>query len=192
MTSLVILNGPKEHRNVVAQREKRTWGDSGTFLPILQIVMNPYTRGVTLVRCRAAVLVLVVWSGAVAAQSTPVGLWRTVDDANGKAKALVRIVETAGALSGRIEHLFDPDPNWNGRCDRCRDDRKDQPVLGMTIIEGVKKNADEAWWDGGTILDPNNGKTYRTRLKPVDGGKKLEMRGYIGPFYRTQTWIRVE
>ena len=64
-------------------------------------------------------------------------------------------------------------------------------MLGLQIIRGVKPDGDGVW-GGGEILDPNNGKTYRTRLKPVDGGKKLEMRGYIGPFYRTQTWIRVE
>ena len=65
-------------------------------------------------------------------------------------------------------------------------------MLGMTIIEGAKKDADEAYWTGGTILDPNNGKTYRLRLTPKDGGKALQVRGYIGPFYRNQTWLRVE
>lgn len=70
--------------------------------------------------------------------------------------------------------------------------KKDQAILGMTIIEGVKKNADEPYWDGGTILDPNNGKTYKVRLTPKDDGKVLEVRGFIGPFYRNQTWLRVQ
>ena len=66
-------------------------------------------------------------------------------------------------------------------------------MLGMTIIRNIKASADDKGiWDGGDILDPNNGKVYRARLNPVDGGKKLEMRGYIGPFYRTQVWLRVE
>ena len=66
-------------------------------------------------------------------------------------------------------------------------------MLGMTIIRNIKASADDKGiWDGGDILDPNNGKVYKARLKPVDGGKKLEMRGYIGPFYRTQVWLRVE
>ena len=66
-------------------------------------------------------------------------------------------------------------------------------VLGMTILRGLKQSAtDKAIYEGGDIVDPNNGKVYRTRLKPVDEGKKLEMRGYIGPFYRTQVWLRVE
>jgi uncharacterized protein (DUF2147 family) len=62
----------------------------------------------------------------------------------------------------------------------------------MTIVEGVKKSAAEPYWDGGTILDPNNGKTYKVRLTPRDGGKLLEVRGFIGPFYRNQTWTRIE
>jgi len=66
-------------------------------------------------------------------------------------------------------------------------------VLGMTIIRNTKQNADDKTvWDGGDILDPNNGKVYKLRLKPIDGGKKLEVRGYIAMFYRNQQWIRVE
>jgi uncharacterized protein (DUF2147 family) len=62
----------------------------------------------------------------------------------------------------------------------------------MTILEGVRKAAGEDYWDDGTILDPNNGKVYKVRLTPKDGGKTLQVRGFIGPFYRNQTWLRVE
>lgn len=126
-----------------------------------------------------------------AAQSTPVGLWRTVDDETKQEKSLVRIVDNGGVLAGKVEKLNDPSKQ-DAKCDKCTDARKDQPVLGMTIVEGVKKNPDEAYWDGGTILDPNNGKVYRVRMTPKDGGKTLEVRGFIGPFYRNQTWLRVE
>ncbi|PZO12968.1 MAG: DUF2147 domain-containing protein [Burkholderiales bacterium] len=127
------------------------------------------------------------------AQMSPVGLWKTIDDDSGKEKSLVRIKETNGVFSGTIEKLLDPTTKPDEVCDKCTDDRKDKPVLGMTILRGLKQNADDkAVFDGGTIVDPNNGKLYRTRLKPVEDGKKLEMRGYIGPFYRTQVWLRVE
>ena len=141
-------------------------------------------------RLLAMALLLGAAAGAWA-QATPVGLWKTIDDETGKPKSLVRITEAGGTLSGRIERLIDPDKP-DPRCDKCTDARKGQPVLGMTIIEGAKKEADEAYWAGGTILDPNNGKTYRLRLTPEDGGKALQVRGYIGPFYRNQTWLRVE
>jgi uncharacterized protein (DUF2147 family) len=125
------------------------------------------------------------------AQATPVGVWKTIDDETKQEKSYVRIVETGGALSGKIEKLLDP-AKQDSKCDKCTDARKDQPVLGMTIIEGVKKSADDVYWDGGSILDPNNGKTYKVRLTPKEGGKVLEVRGFIGPFYRNQTWLRVE
>ncbi|MBL8340656.1 MAG: DUF2147 domain-containing protein [Rubrivivax sp.] len=128
---------------------------------------------------------------AAFAQATPVGLWKTIDDETKQEKSYVRISEAGGALSGRIEKLLDP-TKQDAKCDKCTDARKDMPVIGMTIVEGVKKNAEEAHWDGGTILDPNNGKTYKVRLTPKDGGKALEVRGFIGPFYRNQTWVRVE
>ncbi len=125
------------------------------------------------------------------AQATPAGLWKTIDDETKLEKSLVRVTEAGGVLGGKIEKLLDP-AKQDARCDKCTDARKDQPVLGMTIIEGVKKSVDEPYWDGGTILDPNNGKTYKVRMTPKDGGKTLEVRGFIGFFFRNQTWQRVE
>ncbi|MBL8303462.1 MAG: DUF2147 domain-containing protein [Ideonella sp.] len=139
-------------------------------------------------------LILAVAGTAAWAQATPAGLWKTIDDETKQEKSLVRITDTGGVLSAKIEKLLDPTKQGT-RCDKCSDDRKDQPVLGMTIIKNVKQNAeDKALWDGGEILDPNNGKTYKVRLKPVDGGKSMEVRGYIGAplLGRTQTWVRVE
>lgn len=133
-------------------------------------------------------------AAAALAQATPVGLWKTIDDETKKEKSLVRITEAQGALTGKVEKLLDP-TRQDAKCDKCSDERKDQPVLGMTLLAGVKKNADsEGLWDGGTILDPNNGKVYKVRLMPRDGGKQLDVRGFIGmPLLgRTQTWIRVE
>jgi uncharacterized protein (DUF2147 family) len=138
----------------------------------------------------AGALTLVI--GSSWAQTTPVGLWKTIDDDGKTEKSLVRITEAGGALIGKIEKIFDA-AKQDSKCDKCSDERKDQPVLGMTILRNIKQDADDKEvWGGGEILDPNNGKTYRTRLKPIEGGKRLEMRGYIGPFYRTQVWQRVE
>lgn len=138
-------------------------------------------------------LALAVAASAAFAQAAPAGLWRTVDDETGKEKSLVRLVDNGGVLTGRIEKLLDP-AKQDAKCDKCSDARKGQPVLGMTIVEGVRKNADEPYWDGGSILDPNNGKTYKVRMTPKDGGKALDVRGYIGAplLGRTQTWQRVE
>lgn len=132
--------------------------------------------------------------GAAWAQAVPTGLWKTIDDETKQEKSLVRVTEAGGVVTAKVEKLLDPTKQGT-KCDKCSDDRKDQPVLGMTIIKNVKQNADDkALWDGGEILDPNNGKTYKVRLKPVDGGKAMEVRGYIGApvLGRTQTWLRVE
>jgi len=140
----------------------------------------------------AAAFVLFLSSACAMAQMTPVGLWKTIDDDGKTEKSLVRISESGGVLSGTIEKIFDP-AKQNHQCDKCTDDRKDKPILGMTIIRNVRQDADDkTLWGGGEILDPNNGKTYKTRLKPVEGGKNMEMRGYIGFLYRTQVWQRVE
>jgi uncharacterized protein (DUF2147 family) len=132
---------------------------------------------------------------AASAQSSPVGLWKTIDDATKAEKSQVRITEANGVLMGRIEKLLGADAKQDAVCEECTDDRKGLPIVGMNIIRGIKKNAEhEGLWDGGTILDPKNGKTYKLRLKPSDDGKGLEVRGYIGAplFGRTQTWYRVE
>ena len=134
-------------------------------------------------------------AGTAFAQSTPVGLWKTIDDETKKEKSLVRVTESDGVVTGRIEKLLDPTTKPDAVCEKCSDERKDKPILGLQIIRNVKKNADDPeMWDGGRILDPNNGKDYRVRLKPVEGGKKLEVRGYIGAplLGRTQVWQRVE
>ena len=136
---------------------------------------------------------LALAAGVAAAQSTPAGLWKTIDDATKAEKSLVRITDAGGVYTGKIEKILTN--KTDAKCTLCTDERKDQPVQGMTIVRNVKAAAgDDNLWDGGEILDPNDGKTYKLRMKLVDGGKKLDVRGYIGAplLGRTQTWIRVE
>jgi uncharacterized protein (DUF2147 family) len=83
-------------------------------------------------------------------------------------------------------------PSEFPNCDLCTDDRKGKPKLGMEIIRGAKKAEGNEVWEEGHILDPDNGKTYRLRMTPLEGGSQLQIRGYIGPFYRTQIWVRVQ
>ena len=75
-------------------------------------------------------------------------------------------------------------------CDECTDERKGKPIAGLDIIRGGRKVEGKDVWEGGKILDPENGKEYRASFTPIDGGKKLDVRGYLGPFWRTQTWNR--
>ncbi len=139
-------------------------------------------------------IALVAAVGSVSAQGTPVGVWKTIDDKTKTEKAQIRITEAGGVYSAKIEKLLAADAKPDSVCDKCSDDRKDKPIVGMEIMRGVKRSDSDNTWDGGTILDAAEGKVYKVRLQTADGGKKLEVRGYVGmPMMgRTQTWIRVE
>jgi uncharacterized protein (DUF2147 family) len=141
-------------------------------------------------------LIAAVVLGGVAvcaqAQMSPVGVWKTIDDKTKSEKAQVRVTDNGGVISGKVEKLLAPGANQEAKCDKCSDDRKDKAIVGLEIIRGVKKDGDE--WSGGTILDSAEGKVYKVKMTPIEGGKKMEVRGYVGAplFGRTQTWIRVE
>ena len=139
----------------------------------------------------ALMFVLSSIAAPVSFATTPIGLWVTVDDKTGARRSQVRIDETKGVLTGRIEQILEADKR-NANCIKCTGPRRNQPVLGMTIIEGVRLNGGEGYWEYGSILDPNDGKVYRVRLTPKNGGRMLEVRGFLGPFYRNQYWIRAE
>jgi uncharacterized protein (DUF2147 family) len=119
---------------------------------------------------------------------TPVGLWQTIDDETRQPKALVRILEEGGQLVGRVEKILSDRPD--AVCEACTDARRGKPVQGMTILTGLRKDGQA--WTGGEILDPKNGKVYQARATLADGGRKLDVRGFIGVALigRTQTWIR--
>ena len=139
-----------------------------------------------------AVLACAVALPVLAAEMSPVGLWRTTDEKTGEAKSEVRIVDNAGVVSGKVEKLLRKGADPKAVCSQCSDDRKDQPLVGLEIIRGAKKAEGKTVWEDGKILDPENGSSYSLKLTPVDAGNKLEVRGSIGPFGRTQTWTRVE
>jgi uncharacterized protein (DUF2147 family) len=126
------------------------------------------------------------------AQTSPVGLWQSIDDASGKPRAEIRISEASGVLTGRIERSLLPTPAGAVLlCTLCQDDRKDKPLIGMEIIRQMKAGSDAQTWEGGEILDPDKGKVFKLRLQLQEGGKKMQVRGYIGLFFRNQTWVRL-
>lgn len=136
-------------------------------------------------------LPLAFTSLAFAAES-PAGRWQTIDDETGKPKSIVEI-QTAvdGTLSGKVAQILKSDQGPNPLCSKCEGERKDQPITGMTILWDLKPDGEGAW-SGGSILDPAKGKTYRAKAKLLEGGDKLEVRGYIGieALGRSQTWVR--
>jgi uncharacterized protein (DUF2147 family) len=120
---------------------------------------------------------------------TVFGKWKTIDDETGEPKSIVEIYERGGKVYGKIVKLFrKPNEEQDPVCDECdaEDARYKKKIIGMEILKDMVKDEDE--YDDGEILDPNNGKIYRCKLWLE--GKDLKLRGYLGPFYRTQTWVR--
>ncbi len=130
-------------------------------------------------------------SAAALAQATPSGNWKTIDDTTGKPRGLVEITEKNGVYSGRLVKTFVEGDGKPKLCDKCIDARKDQPIIGMTILSGLRKTGDNEW-SGGEILDPENGKVYKSKMSLTEDGNKLNVRGFIGISLlgRTQTWER--
>ncbi len=123
---------------------------------------------------------------------TAVGKWNTIDDKTGKKKSTVELYKHDGKLFGKIIHLYPREGREdNPVCKKCTDDRKDKAITGMQIVRGLDWNGKE--WENGTILDPENGKVYKCKIwVDSDNENKLNVRGYIGPLYRTQTWQKAE
>jgi uncharacterized protein (DUF2147 family) len=140
------------------------------------------------IACAAAAAALALGSSLLA-QSSPVGRWRSFDEKTGQPKSIIEVVEVNGELQGKVERAFSPPaPSPNPLCDKCAGDRKNKPVVGMVMLWGMKKDGDE--YSGGHLLDLETGRELRGKLKLLDGGKKLEVRGSVGPFSRSVTWTR--
>jgi uncharacterized protein (DUF2147 family) len=141
----------------------------------------------------ACALLFAAATSATAQAPAPVGLWKTYSDRTGEADGLVRITEANGELEGTVVKVFSPPaPSSNPLCEECRGELRNQPIVGMKILRGMRAEADA--YSGGEILDPDEGKVYRCTLRVINGGRKLEVRGYVGIslFGRTQVWDRVD
>ena len=134
-------------------------------------------------------LPLALASLQASASDAVVGRWKTIDSDTGKPKSIVEITQAPnGTLSGHIVELLNPSKP-NPLCDKCKDDRKNKPITGMEIIRGMKADGGGTY-SGGTVLKPDEGKIYKSKMELVEGGKKLEVSGCIAFICKSQTWIR--
>ncbi len=126
--------------------------------------------------------------GPLTAQSI-FGKWKTVDDETGETKSIVEIYQNNGKVYGKVKQLLEKGRE-NAVCIKCEGDLKDQPIVGMNVVLGLKKNGDE--YSGGKLFDPEKGKSYKGKIwLNSQNPNKLMVRGYIAFLYRTQTWLRV-
>ena len=128
--------------------------------------------------------------GSMAFSQTVYGKWRTIDDETGEPKSIVEIYEDEGKVYGKIVEILNKNKQ-DAKCTECEGEKKDEPILGMVIIDGLEQEDDV--YEGGTILDPNKGKEYRCKIwVDEDNSNKLNVRGYIAFLFRTQEWFRAE
>jgi len=118
-----------------------------------------------------------------------IGQWETFDDETEEKKSVIEIYKTNNLYFAKIVESFVSEKN--AVCETCTGTSKNKPIIGLIIIENLTKDGDE--FNGGTIMDPENGKTYKCYLKLINN-TKLKVRGYLGVslFGRTQYWIRKE
>ncbi len=120
-----------------------------------------------------------------------VGKWKTVDDVTGETKGVVEFYMNGDKIYGKVVEILHPDPKKQTEiCSNCKDERKDQQILGMVILKNFM-HADSDYYRGGKVLDPENGKEYQCYIKMLDTNK-LKLRGFVGiPLLgRTQYWYR--
>ena len=137
-----------------------------------------------------AAILFVAFSTSALAQMSPVGVWKTIDDETKKEKSLVRIKETNGVFTGTIEKFLDPATKLDEVCDKCSDDRKGKPITGMEIIRGMRADGANKW-SGGSILKPDEGKVYKSKMELIEGGRKLQVSGCIAFICKSQVWERM-
>lgn len=127
------------------------------------------------------------------ANATVVGEWTTIDDDSGKPKSIILIEKDGDTVKGTIQCLIKE--NVAKHHIDCEDhELKGQPIVGQTVLKGLKATSNGKKWDGGTIMDPKNCKVYKSYIMPKEDGNELTVRGYIGfaLLGRTQTWRKTQ
>jgi uncharacterized protein (DUF2147 family) len=142
----------------------------------------------TMKRTVTALVALLVMASPAGALDSPTGKWKTIDDKTGKPVSDVEVYDQGGKIFGKIVGLVEPldDQGKPKTCIKCTGPDKDQPIIGLVIIKDLNPAGDR--YKGGTIMDPEDGKVYKAELWKEDG--KLKVRGYLGMFYKTQTWVK--
>lgn len=154
----------------------------------------PRAPRVTLLLLSCTVVVVMAGTARLgAANDSPVGTWNQFDDKKGDLRSVIKIEQAGGELVGTIvKAVLRPGEPTEPKCDKCPGEFKDKPIEGLRFMWGLKGQGRQ--WDGGQVLDPDEGKIYRVKVKLSEDGRTLEVRGYIGVsmFGRTQRWQRAQ
>lgn len=134
-------------------------------------------------------LTLLFTSYASIAQQGVLGKWKTIDDETGEARSIIEIYKKGNLYYGKIHKILSDDPGAQN-CSKCAEEYRNKSMVGVIIMKALKKDGNE--YEDGTIVDPENGKTYRCKIwVDEEDPTRLNVRGYIAFLYRTQQWIKV-
>ena len=135
------------------------------------------------------IAVVIITAGSLWAADPIIGKWKTVDDETKNVTSVVEIYIQNGKAFGKITELLNPKDKKNV-CTKCTGTDKGKPVEGMVIIKNMKDDGSE--WAEGTILDPDKGKEYTSKIKAIDDGNKLQVKGCIAFLCRSQIWLKAK
>ena len=140
-----------------------------------------------MINIKIVIIIILSWFSSISNAHSIIGEWDTFDVLTGDKLSVVEIYNINDIYFGKIIHLFED--SLDSVCDQCEDGDHNKPIIGLVIIKNLIKDDDE--YNEGTILDPNNGKSYKCYMELI-GTNKLKLRGYIGfsILGRTQYWQR--
>lgn len=136
---------------------------------------------------RTSALLLALAMAANLAHADITGAWKTIDDKSNEPKSIIQIEQRGSEYVGTVRDILAGD---DGKvCDKCEGELKGKPIVGLQILTGLKPKGEK--YEGGKVVDPESGKVYRATLW-LEDENTLKVRGYLGPFFRTQTWERAQ
>ncbi|RKS42688.1 uncharacterized protein DUF2147 [Gillisia mitskevichiae] len=134
--------------------------------------------------------ILLLCAGFNLQAQSVLGKWKTVNEETGQSTSIIEIFKVGEELHGRVVRII-KEEDRDRVCTECEGELKNKPIEGMVVMTGLENDGDE--YSGGVVTDPKTGKVYRCKIwLDEDNPKKLNVRGYISFFYRTQTWLRAE
>ena len=134
--------------------------------------------------------ILLLCAGLNSQAQTVLGKWKTVNEETGLSTSIIEIYEAEGELHGKVVRIL-KEEDRDRICTKCEGEMKNKPIEGLVVMTGLEKSGDE--YSGGVVTDPKSGKVYRCKIwLDEDNPKRLNVRGYISFFYRTQQWVRAE
>ena len=116
------------------------------------------------------------------------GNWKIIKKESGEARSIVKIYEEDGEVYGRVTRILNEEKR-DKLCTKCKGEDKNKKIEGLVLMKHFHKDGER--YVDGTIMNPDDGKVYRSKIwLDEDNPDLLNVRGYVGIFYKTVQWQR--